>query len=200
MKRFLSLAVFFLFMGGCTTMAPPPPDQQAQYVATLESGNAVLDCGMGCNTKWILMGGEPQAVADYNAQDWAGLAGIVMSVDFQMDITYFYLGRAAEGLGAYSAAMKYYQIAGSLATSNDAAVRCEATGTLCDGFSFPNDLYARMQQVQADIDAQNTAAAAAASAANPVPVIHHHHYKPKPAAQQAPPPPPQWITPPPVTH
>jgi hypothetical protein len=47
-------------------------------------------------------------------QDWAGLVHTIMDINYKMDLNYYYLGRAAEALGAVRAASAYYLQAASL--------------------------------------------------------------------------------------
>jgi hypothetical protein len=163
---------------------------------------------------------RPEALRRYQIGDWAGLGTLVMQIGWQDDLSYFYLGRAAEGMGAYQASRKYYQIAVALAEM-DAACHSVLYNN-CDGFSFPTDIYPRLQFVEAAI-AQSEAAAASpppiASAAPPeTPVrsasrVRHATQPPKfgePMPARSPSQPikapsaaseeDQWVRPPPITR
>jgi hypothetical protein len=69
------------------------------------------------------------------ARQWRDLAILVMQIGYINDLTYYYLGRAAEGLGFGDAAKTYYQISVRLTS---AGITCTADGAeYCNGQVFP---------------------------------------------------------------
>ncbi len=172
----------------------------AQIMNDLRSGQALLDCQIGCAGT---LGKNLMNLAQLDAKgDWHDLAITVIDIGYENDLEYYYLGHAAEGLGFYAAALKYYRISQAEATGSDSRLRCDGDGftNLCNGVSLPNDLYARMQTVQNDIASQQAAQEAAQEAADtPTVVVHHRKHIPTTQTAAAPPP-PNWIDPPPVTH
>jgi hypothetical protein len=194
MRRYLRygliLSMQALIWSGCATSMPTvTPEARNQFA----DGSAVLNCQLSCHLSWQLA--RAQLSLLYTEEQWQPLADKVMEIGYVNDLEYFYLGRAAEGLGYYDAALKYYRISGGAATSDDPLLRCQMSNS-CDGISLPAALYPRITAVQAAIDAKNKAAYTEATPEEdqPAPVKHHKH-KHKAAASQD-----QWETPPPVTH
>jgi hypothetical protein len=77
---------------------------------------------------------------------WQDLALLVAQVGYMNDLGYYYLGHAAENLGYWQAAQRYYPdrrtaFGGSL-SCHQGEVNIEATLSiptdLCDGYSFPD--------------------------------------------------------------
>jgi hypothetical protein len=191
MKRTIILRAVALLLVGCTPKVPVlTPEIQAQMIVDIKSGNAVLDCNIACTGPWFF-GGHEELRQFYAAQDWQALGTHVLKIGLQMDLGYFYLGRAAEGMGADEAALKYYRIAGALATGSMTSLQCAHTE--CDGISLPADLYPRIAAVQADIDRKNSPPTPQLGQSSSGQKTHHKRKAaPKPADD--------WITPPPITH
>jgi hypothetical protein len=165
-------------------------------------GSVILNCQLSCSLSWILA--RPQLSLLYAQQQWQPLADKVVQIGYVNDLEYFYLGRAAEGLGYYDAALKYYRISGGASTSGgpNSALHCRTQlSNNCDGINLPADLYPRIASVQAAIDAKNHPVYTNSESdesnteqAEAQPPKHHKH-KPKPQPSQQ-----EWETPPPVTH
>jgi hypothetical protein len=69
------------------------------------------------------------------ARQWRDLAVLVMQIGYTNDLTYYYLARAAEGLGFRDAAKTYYQTSLRLTS---AGITCMADGAeYCNGQVFP---------------------------------------------------------------
>lgn len=176
--RVAATGMLAALVAGCSsTVTNMTPEVEAQLIARVTSGQAYLDCGLGCAGTWGGALGDLRA--RYARQDWRALASKVMEIGFQNDLAYFYLGRAAEGMGADEAALTYYRTSGSLATGPSGRYRCR--GDLCNGIVLPQDLYPRIAQVQANIQRKQPRRPVA-----------------RPAAPAAPA--DEWITPPPVTR
>ena len=106
-------------------------DSAGQPVADVynafSKGEIRLRCGISCSGRW---GMERQKwAALYQNQLWQDLALSVADVNFQGDVQYFYLGRAAEGLGFYQAADTYYRL------SRTVTFRCG--GSECGNVNVP---------------------------------------------------------------
>jgi len=67
-----------------------------------KNGEARLGCQLHCAITWGLY--RDRAKALYNARAWNDLALNVLRIGYADDLSYFYLGKAAEGLGHYRAA------------------------------------------------------------------------------------------------
>jgi hypothetical protein len=73
----------------------------------VQSGTAVLSCTSNCELTWQKQ--RPNALAMFNAEQWHNLAVLVMRVGYGNDLSYYYLGRAAQALGYRQAAQNYYR-------------------------------------------------------------------------------------------
>jgi hypothetical protein len=141
------------FLAACTPPAAPPPvstdtpgitDHEA--LEQLRTGKVALDCGAPCASKWQAT--LPELQAHYNAGEWRDLALTVIRINYPQDLAYFYLGRAAEGLGARSSALTYYGTARSLATGTENNAKCAASQAGCNGLSLLTETLTRMQIVE----------------------------------------------------
>jgi hypothetical protein len=133
------MALFFLM--SCTPMAPEtPPDVLLQR---LKAGDPVLECNYACRDVWNM--NRTTALVLNEAHHWPELAGMVMQIGYVSDLTYYYLGRAAEGIGYRDAAKTYYQISERLTVSGKA---CSAEGTIfCNGEVFPAAAQAQLMEL-----------------------------------------------------
>jgi hypothetical protein len=93
----------------------------------------VLECGAPCHDAWRT--NRSTALVMNEARQWRDLAILVMQIGYINDLTYYYLGRAAEGLGFRDAAKTYYQTSLRLTS---AGITCMADGAeYCNGQVFP---------------------------------------------------------------
>ena len=84
------------------------------------------------------------------AGKWRELADLVQRKGINNDLSWYYLGRAAEGLGEAELARNYYQRSVDRAKSDKYSQRCQgAVVSLCDGFDFPDVAQARLSSLQA---------------------------------------------------
>jgi hypothetical protein len=81
----------------------------------------------------------------YLKGDWQSLSRLVIEVNYDNELDWFYLGRSAEGLGLNDAARHYYGRA--LSTVH----KCVGVfiGDECDGLSFPRDVMIRVNAMDA---------------------------------------------------
>lgn len=185
----LSIGALACFLASCEAKyATMTPELQAQLLEQMRNGQAVLDCDIACAGTW---GGNLQELRYRDAtQNWIGLGTLVMQIGFQNDLAYYYLGRASEGLGADAAAIKYYRIAGAIATAPPGtAHKCNPAYNLCNGLRFPQDLIPRIQTATANLQRQQSPRAA------PRPVQQPASTQARTATADE-----NWITPPPVTR
>ena len=86
-----------------------------------------------------------------------------MQIGYMNDLSYYYLGRAAENLGYLQAAERYYRISERLSVTQMSCHQSEVNianlfGTpanICDGYTFPDALYPHLQSVEARLAALN---------------------------------------------
>ncbi len=148
---------------GCTlkNVNVPPDELMRQF----QAGQPMLDCRVECGGAW---GSNRQKVSVLDATGrWQDLALLVMQIGYMNDLSYYYLGHAAENLGYLQAAQRYYRIAERLSVSqmscHQAEVNIQATfeisANLCDGYSFPDALYPHLEVVEARLAALSAPAA-----------------------------------------
>jgi len=129
-KYLLSLLVLII-LGGCATTTKQTPESYASFTR----GEIRLSCGISCAGAWG--SSRRQAKAFYDNGLWNDLAKKVIEIGFDNQLSYFYLGRAAEGLGYFNAARTYYTHASSTKP-------CDGLINNCDGFSFPTEINVRL--------------------------------------------------------
>ncbi|HEY1266445.1 MAG TPA: hypothetical protein VGH16_04255 [Candidatus Binatia bacterium] len=129
------LGVFAILVCACSTI----PSKGITYGKTgrvelsdeFKNGEARLACDIHCAVTWALY--RDRAKALYNTRAWNDLATNVLRIGYADDLSYFYLGKAAEGLGHYRAAEHYYRL------SRAASLKCAEIYGDCYGFVFPRD-------------------------------------------------------------
>lgn len=130
---------------GCATVGPRDaagvPITNA--LAALERGEIRLTCDASCAGSYGAC--RKLLRARYDRQQWKDLAVEVARVGYRINQSYFYLGRAAEGLGHVEAARTYYELA---LASPMKCRQSEVLGT-CDGLVFPDDALSRLRGLTA---------------------------------------------------
>lgn len=133
-----------LALAACATdrAGTDDPIEQHQITAELDAGRLRLKCGWSCAGTW--RAARP-ALRGLHAQGlWPELTVEVARIGHDVNLGYFYLGRAAEGRGRPQAAAVYYRLA--LATT----ARCDGwVFDGCDGIRFPADAQAALARVTA---------------------------------------------------
>ncbi len=150
--------------------AAVPPEQ---LMSELQAGQPVLDCRADCGLAWA--NNRQQAAALDATAQWRQLALLVMQIGYMDDLTYYYLGRAAENLGYLQPAQRYYRIAEQISVTNMSCHQGEVDAqdalgipvSECNGYVFPDALYPHLEVVesQARVAVEFAAAAADASQA-----------------------------------
>ena len=133
---FIISCIFGCASGGIqSSTGEPLPD----VLAALKSGQVRLSCDAACAVSWGATRHQVKALHDNEL--WNHLAIEVSRVGYKVDLAYYYLGRAAEGLGYYHSASIYY----NLALAN--IYECDGIINTCDGFVFPRDLRKRLDHI-----------------------------------------------------
>jgi len=120
-----------------TPGAPPPPNLRPltltnPTVQAFRQGEAVLNCD---SCAMAFSSRQDKLRGYYEQQAWEFLAREVLDVGYVQDISWYYLGAAAEGLGL-AAARQYYQQAVNLAGQKD--THCKGLfSDLCNGIELP---------------------------------------------------------------
>ena len=180
-------------LAGCATpQAAPAPaklveqpltDQQA--LRQIRTGDAKLECDASCAEAW--QHHQADLTALYDSGDWRKLGVLVLQIGYKQDLAYFYLGRAAEGLGDRSAALVYYGAAQGLATGPNNATRCAASPAGCNGLSLLTEVLTRTRIVEVARSRTPFQHASRGSAESP-----------QPGDATATPPNASWVDPPPA--
>ena len=79
----------------------------AETLALLQAGRPLLTCREPCLAEWRRA--QPQAAQLDAGKRWQDLALLLARIGYQDDLSLYYLGRAAEGLGYRPAAAAYYR-------------------------------------------------------------------------------------------
>jgi hypothetical protein len=141
LARVMAAACLGVLAAGCS-MVPvghQDPAARAQALGEFRAGQARMACGRGleCAVYW----NEARQAAGRLAAAgrWEDVADVVLKAGYDLDLTWFYLGLAAEGLGHAQAARVYYDNAIRLSLYG-AGYRCLAAGMgSCDGIRLPED-------------------------------------------------------------
>ena len=155
-------------------------DVRAQMLDELRSGKLSLDCTSSCMFTWIQQ--APRMHALDISERWEDLAIGVMQIGYEQDLSYYYMGQAAQGLGYHTAAISYYQYAMALATGQNNLARCKSgqsnVSDPCQGVDIAGT-------VPALIAASRAALASAASAPPPAPSRRRQNTTSSPAVTPA---------------
>jgi hypothetical protein len=114
-----------------------------ELLAQLQLGRSVLRCREACLSAW--RDAQPHAARLDASGEWSDLAATVMRTEYQDDLSLYYLGRAAEGLGFYPAAVSYYRQSMELSGTS---ISCSNLSRLCGGVTLPTDATRRLSIAQ----------------------------------------------------
>lgn len=129
----------------------------------MQTGAPILGCRDACLADWRRE--QPQAQQLDAAGRWRDLATLVIRVGYQDDLSLFYLGRAAEGLGFTAGAASYYRQSRELSGT---AIDCASLSRQCGGLVFPQAASLRLSSVTLQIE-RSRQAPASAPPGKPVP-------------------------------
>ena len=123
------IALGCLLLAGCVERPAPTP---ADAVAQLRTGGQLLSCREPCLAEWQRV--QPQAAQLAADARWQDLAVLVLRTGYQDDLSLYYLGRAAEGIGYPGAAASYYRQSMRLSGTS---VSCQILSRQCGGAVLP---------------------------------------------------------------
>lgn len=143
LTRLSFITAFGIVLYGCASsgIQTPTGEQATNVVTVFERGEARLNCELSCAGAWGAA--RINAKKLYEQGLWRDLAIEVSRVGFKSDLTYFYLGRAAEGLGLAETSITYYK--SGLASP----YKCAGFLNNCDGMVFPDDITAGINRLAA---------------------------------------------------
>jgi hypothetical protein len=137
------VAIVALMVTGCAQQKPAV--DPIATAAQLSTGAPLLRCRADCVADWRRA--QPHAAQLDAAARWSDLAALVIAINYQDDLTLYYLARAAEGLGYPAAAVSYYlqstQISGS-------SLSCRHESGVCGGVALPEAALARIEAIESE--------------------------------------------------
>lgn len=141
--RFLA-AMACLAAVGCAPQTPTITPADA--AASVQTGRSLLTCRDACLAEWRRL--QPQAAQLDAAGRWPELAATVLQANYEDDLSLYYLGRAAEGLGYPGAAASYYRQ--SLRFSGTSG-SCQSLSRICGGVDPPRAAGARLASIERQV-------------------------------------------------
>lgn len=185
-RALLALAAL-LGIAALSACAPAvSPISPEQRLAMIPTGEPLLSCRADCLAAW--RAAEPQAAALAARRRWTDLALLVLRTNYEDDLTVYYLGEAAQGMGYRSAAVKYYRQSVELSGGPAA---CTVYSGMCGGVSLPRAALARLAAFGRPASRWHPTGAASKpeepAAAPPTPVVAAPLETPAAAAEPAPP-------------
>lgn len=138
------MAMACLLQASCV---PPPPEiTPAEAVARLRTGTPLLSCREACVAAWRT--GQPQAAQLAAKRRWADLAALLVRIGYQDDLSLYYLGQAAEGLGYPGAAASYYRQSTYVTGTT---ISCQHLSRVCGGLAFPRAAVLRLAAIEQNL-------------------------------------------------
>jgi len=139
-----------LFLWGCATGgATTVTGLTATNVwASFKAGDLRMNCGFACSASWGPAGLRAKAYRDNKL--WTDLALEVGNVGYRIDLSYFYLAQAAEGLGYFNAARGYYKLAMAV------DLKCNGLFNICEGVDIPREVERALSRLPSDDIRANT--------------------------------------------
>lgn len=124
-------------LSGCSSTGPVDSSGRdiANSYEAFKNGEVRFTCRTSCAGSFGWNSANMKKL--YASSNWLLLANQVMKVGFESDLSYFYLAKAADGLGHYEAAAKYYRAAAAPGVH-----KCAGVMNNCEGHVFPEDLRA----------------------------------------------------------
>ena len=146
MRLIACIGLALLFLSGCADSGDDnryANVTRPELLAQLQLGRSVLRCREACLPAWRDV--QPRAARLEASSQWGDLAAIVIRTGYQDDLSLYYLGRAAEGLGFYPAAVSYYRQSMELSGTS---ISCANLSRLCGGVTLPADAGRRLSIAQ----------------------------------------------------
>jgi len=160
-RRYGFSAAVALILAGCQA---PAPLNSAQAISLLATGQPVLKCTNACLVAWQRT--QPEAARLNAAARWPELATLLLNVGYRDDLSLYYLGRAAEGLGYKSAADSYY---GQSAFVSGTIEACAYKSRMCGGIGLPAAALQRRAAIYRELTGRPHRGLKATSAASHAP-------------------------------
>jgi hypothetical protein len=120
----------------------------AASLALLRAGRPLLTCREPCLAEW--RDAQPQAAQLDAGAHWQGLALLLAGVRYQDDLSLYYLGRAAEGIGYREAAAGYYRQSRVFSGTSGS---CLHLSRVCGGVVLPRAAALRLAAIERELNA-----------------------------------------------
>ena len=146
---------------GCALLVGCAEQQNSVNVdsslAQMQIGAPILRCRDACLADWRR--DQPEAQQLHAQGRWRALAALVIRVNYQDDLSLYYLARAAEGLGFTAGAAAYYKQSKELSGT---AIACSYLSRLCGGIVLPQAASLRLSLVMLQLERERRATPAPA--------------------------------------
>jgi len=130
-------------LGACAPIPEVPRTVSPELLDSVRNGTVELTCrSSACENVWLAR--VEQAAHLTTQARWAELSALLTVTNYSSDLGYYFLGRAAAGLGSPRAAVHYYEIAKAELKGERS---CEAIG-LCRGLGIPAVIDAELTEAQ----------------------------------------------------
>jgi hypothetical protein len=139
------LGLGWALLGGCAEQHSSVNTDNG--LVLMQTGAPILSCRDACLAEWRRQ--QPQAQQLTAAEKWRDLATLLMQVGYQDDLSLFYLGRAAEGLGFITGAAAYYRQSKELSGT---VIACATLSHQCGGLVFPQAASLRFSAVTLQLE------------------------------------------------
>lgn len=121
---FLSISILSFFCFACAMQHKTvSPTVRSEMLNDLKEGRMTLRCKLDCDWTWLQ--NYPSMTKLHNLAMWEDLAVLVMQIGLENGPSYFFLGKAADGLAYYDAAIKYYNYSLALYRDPNALNHCK---------------------------------------------------------------------------
>ena len=137
------VATIALMLTGCVQQSPAVDPVTA--ATRLSTGAPLLRCRADCVAEWRRA--QPYAAQLDAAGRWSELGALVITIDYQDDLTLYYLARAAEGLGYPAAAASYYRQSTYISGTS---LSCRHESGVCGGVVLPAAALARIEALETE--------------------------------------------------
>ncbi len=128
----LSRLAVILFLGALSACASPAeqnPESAATQLTLFRNGQASMTCGLSC--AFTYGAARKTLQYEYDTRNWTGLSSRLLAIGYDGDQSWYYLGRAAQGLGYGPAAQTYFT------NALFATLKCGGMLNVCDGLNIP---------------------------------------------------------------
>lgn len=139
------VALACVSMVSCAERADTVKPAEARTL--LRAGRPLLTCREPCLSAWRTA--QPRAAQLEASGRWQDLAVLLMRVGYKDDLSLYYLGRAAEGIGYRGAAAGYYRQSTVLSGTS---ISCQHLSRLCGGVVLPRVAAQRLAVIERELN------------------------------------------------